>query len=1778
MNQDIDTDPKFKEWTKQRASIRGRLTAFEKFLLELKEVDPKDITSTKINELNLRAEKMEALFAEFERCQVQIELLCPVLDDQIVERELTETKFYTNISLAQSLIELHSSSKKQNSTICHSHHNDNLNVKLPIIKLPTFDGNYFLWLEFRDTFESLIHNNETLPDINKFHYLRSSLEGSAALIIKSIEFTSQNYFVAWDLLCQRYNNKKLLINNHLKALFRIENINRESHRSIRYLIDIVTKNLRALTTLGQPVDQWDTLIIFMISTKLDPITSGKWEEYRNNLPDLPPLSKFIDFLSNRADILETMQANKGEKGNNNTQKEFQTRNDQKNILPNRFSKTFLTSGSKAGSFSCPLCQKGHRIIDCETFKMLSIDNKLSEVSRLKLCSNCLRRGHEVTNCRLGPCRLCNQKHNTMLHKDKNSNNHSHYNKDDSSSSSQVITSPKSLSVQSSSQVLLGTALIKVINPVNNQTYIARALLDAGSQTSFITEDLKHKIGLVNCDPEPLIISGINNVQVRVSDRCDIMINSLSETFTTNLNCLIVPQITGQLPNMSVNINQLNLPHNIQLADPQFCTPAAVDMLLGAEIFFDILCPERISLGPNMPTIQNTKFGWIVAGQFNINNNPPSHNIYCNFTKDISEKLTQFWDLEKIPTDSKCPMSADDEYCEEHFSKTTKRLSDGRFCVKMPLKELPESSLGDSYKMAAKRLFNLEKKLSKNPYLKQQYSDFINEYEALGHLTKVNRPKFGHYLPHHAVIRDSSETTKLRVVFDASAKTTTKKSLNDIQYTGPVVQDNLFDILIRFRQHRFVLSGDIQKCYRQIMLDESQRNLQLILWRDDESKPIEVFQLNTVTYGTASAPFLSTRCLLQLSLECPDPIIAEIIKKDLYMDDLLTGSDTVENLAYIRDKVTQVLNSACFPLHKFRTNCPQAFTDSTSSESLDLTKQSSVLGVKWAPDTDTLSFSINMDHNEKITKRTILSNTCRIFDPLGLISPCTVVLKILLQNLWRLKLDWDEPVPNEIKKNWLKLANNINALLSVSVPRHVMCSTPVTCELHCFVDASQEAYGACVYMRTTDDTDSATVYLLCSKTKVAPLKPLTIPRLELSAALLGARLVRTVSNALRFSIHKTIFWSDSTITLGWIKTQPKILKAFVYNRIDEIHDLTSRDSWRHIPTDLNPADLASRGADPSQLVNSSLWWTGPEFLKLDESNWPRSPNIDNANLPEIKVLQSNVETKNSFIDLERYSNITKLKRIFAYINRFTHNCRNKENKLGGPLNEFELSQSLNCLIKIAQSESFSKEINLIKNKKKLTCSNLLQYSPFLDENGVLRLDGRLNNTEFNFERKHPALLHGRHHLTKLLMRAEHLRLLHAGPQLLMSSLREQFWPIGGRTLARKVVKQCIICTRYRAKTMEPLMGHLPASRVTQSYPFQICGTDFAGPFQISSKIGRGNRISKCYLCLFICFSTKAIHLETVSDLSTSAFLSCLRRFISRRGKPKQIYCDNGTNFVGAGNELSRALNAGMDSIFSFTAEEGIEFKYSPPYSPTFGGLWEAGVKSAKFHLKRIVGNASLTFEELSTLFAQIEAVLNSRPLTPLSCNPSDLSPLTPGHFLIGRPLTSLPSPPATEERKIRNRYQLIETLRESFWRRWHNEYLSELQRRTKWQLPYETLKEGSMVVFKEDKLPPMKWKIGRVHRLFPGKDGVSRVADFKTARGIERRALNKVCPLLHEEHILERPSAPMDPPAPSSAPQDVYAVAPNRSGRRARGGRDDRGPTGARRRQRHSSARQRPNNT
>ncbi|KAK9702279.1 Integrase zinc binding domain [Popillia japonica] len=750
---------------------------------------------------------------------------------------------------------------------------------------------------------------------------------------------------------------------------------------------------------------------------------------------------------------------------------------------------------------------------------------------------------------------------------------------------------------------------------------------------------------------------------------------------------------------------------------------------------------------------------------------------------------------------------------------------------MPLKDNIEQ-LGGTYDVALRKFIALEKMFQVNPSLHKQYLTFMKEYEDLGHMTKTNdhNNETDYHLLHHHVVKTESLTTKLRVVFDGSEWPSNGLSLNETQKVGPTLQNDLFSIIVRFRKHSVALTADVEKMYRKVWIHESERHLQQIIWRENQENPI--------------------------NNEDRNPVACDVIKNDFYVDDLLSGAEN-ENLAYdLFNGVSNILASANFTLRKWNSNDLNVLKkiSETRKEQEDKVYvcgdlQAKTLGIHWNPREDTFQFNVNLENKKLITKRIALSYISQIFDPLGLVSPVTVLAKVCSE--------------------WHNVIKSMHAVNMIRAPRYLVCTDTSSNELHCFSDASEKAYAACIYLKTTEPNSSCNVNLVCAKTKVAPLKSLTIPRLELCGALLLTRLtVKTVS-ALKLTISRTIYWTDSTIDFSWKRTSPQLLKTFVANRITEIQNASFVENWRHVPTKDNPADIASRGVYENTLEHCKLWWHGPSWLSKEETNWPIT-NYVKQNTLEMKEVQTCHALETTQDIFARFSTFTKLVRVVvSYILRVKVNClASKHQKTLGSLTTAELNRTLNMLIKLSQQESFFDDIVQLAKKRQLRTLNMLiklsQQESFFDD--IVQL----------------AKKHAKHTLAKLIFKDAHLKLMHAEPQLLLSHIRENYWPIGGRNLAKQVVGNCATCFKVNPKPLEALVGNnLPNNRLEAKYPFYAAGIDYAGPFLL--KEGKRRKRS-----LFICLTTRAIHLEVVSDLSTETFIMTLRRFTARRGKPAHIY--------------------------------------------------------------------------------------------------------------------------------------------------------------------------------------------------------------------------------------------------------------------------------------------------
>ncbi|XP_058443677.1 uncharacterized protein LOC131425643 [Malaya genurostris] len=927
-------------------------------------------------------------------------------------------------------------------------------------------------------------------------------------------------------------------------------------------------------------------------------------------------------------------------------------------------------------------------------------------------------------------------------------------------------------------------------------------------------------------------------------------------------------------------------------------------------------------------------------------------------------------------------------------------------------------------------------------------------------------------------------------------------------------------------------------YRMINVHTQDQPLQRILWRESPDDPLRTYQLTTVTYGTSSAPYLATRCLNKCAEdgERLHPVAANVIRKHFYVDDMLTGAHTVEEGVKLCNEVLTLLGSAGFNLRKLNSNesrilkgIPSYLRDEREILDIDTTSTVKTLGLIWEPSSDMFWFKLpRWNPTTPITHRVVLSDVGRLFDPYGLAGPVIVRAKMILQELWKGKYSWDEPLSQELQLQWLAFRSDLDRLSSISVPRWIAFDNNViTCELHGFCDASEKAYGAALYLRSITQNGHVTVRLVMAKSRIAPLedlskrkRKLSIPRLELSSALLLAHLYETVSKSIQIPA-KAYFWTDSTIVKCWLSSHPSRWQQFVANRVSEIQHITRGGIWSHVAGINNPADIISRGATPAELAERKEWWIGADFLQ-DNSCWPQTTEIleqqfDSVLLEERPLVTAVLQIfpPNEIFSL--HSSLLKLMRLTAWISRFAHNCKqiNKALVRTGMLTAREHAIALNTLVKIAQSESFPVEIaDLAASGQVKATSRLNSKDPFLEE-GLIRVGGRLRNANALYGRKHPVILDSKHPLTKLIMTDYHHRLLHGGPQLMLSCMKDRFWPLYGRNLARKVVHECVPCFRAKPSVHEQLMGDLPAERVTPAPAFLRVGIDYCGPFNIRNSQRKGVPL-KCYICLFVCLVVKAVHVEIVFDLTTEAFIAALKRFVARRGKPEIIICDNAANFVGARRELCELHRLFREeqcrnSIITEAAKEAIEFKFIPAKSPNFGGLWEAAVKSLKGHMRKVIGNSILRADEFQTVVTQIEACLNSRPITQMSNDHRDLEALTPGHFLIQRSLTAIPEPNLTEIPDNRlSKWQRLQQFTQTIWKRWSTDYLSDLQNRNKWSRRKNNLHIGTMVLIKEENLPPLKWQLARVIELHPGSDNITRVVTVRTKCGTYRRGIQKIC--------------------------------------------------------------------
>ena len=1079
----------------------------------------------------------------------------------------------------------------------------------------------------------------------------------------------------------------------------------------------------------------------------------------------------------------------------------------------------------------------------------------------------------------------------------------------------------------------------------------------------------------------------------------------------------------------------------------------------------------------------------------------------------------------LVTTEKCALSHEDRQFLAMI-KAEIKLIDGHYECPLPFRH-HDVVMPSNRAQAVHRANGLKKRFARDEKFEREYKGFMKRiidknYARLA--PDPPTPQRSWYLPHHAVYHPQ-KPDKIRVVFDCSCQYA-GACLNKELLQGPNMMNSLIGVLTRFRQERVAFIADIESMFYQVRIPESQQDYVRFVWWPDGNTDAELtdFQMQVHLFGGISSPSCANFALRKTADDNEaefGPEAANTLRKNFYVDDLLKSKQSTESSVELISAVRQMCKAGGFHLTKFVSNDRRVLESMSvedrskgvrnlnfSQEALPVER---ALGVYWCVENDTLGFRISLQ-DKPLTRRGVLSTVSSIYDPLGLASPFLLEGRRILQRLCVGGADWDDFIPDHERALWEKWRLNLPSLEHIEVSR---CVKPeefgevVSVSLHHFSDASQEGYGQCSYLRLVDNHAQIHCTLLLGKSRVPPVKPVTVPRLELTAATISVKVASLLKSELEYNCISEFYWTDSRVVLGYIKNDVRRFHVFVANRVQLIRSSSDVTSWRYVDTNNNPADDASRGLDCSRVSSSHRWFNGADFLWSTEQQWPqdlqgafisdddaevRRPKVSRAtNVTQVKDLVTLLEV--------RISDWRKLKTLVSVWLMFFEFLRNNRT-LNSVTLTVELMQRAEIeIIKSVQRRAFAAEIEQIKAHLNTDCSSadkraarylkraspLYRLNPFVDEQGILRVGGRLPNSDFSEEIKHPVILPKSAVVTSLIVRWCHEQVSHSGRGLTLNEVRTRgYWIIQANSFVRSFIFQCIRCRALRGKTGEQLMSDLPADRVNSAPPFTYCAVDLFGPFIIRE----GRRELKRYGCLFTCLACRAVHIETTNSLDTDSFINALRRLIARRGEIRELRSDQATNFVGADTELQKALQEMNHELISrYLQQNGADYKYivwkrNPPFASHMGGVWERQIRSVRSILSSLLkDHGSVLDDELfRTLLIEVEAVINSRPLTTETLSdPNSTVPLSPINLLTMKSKIVMPPPGCFQRTDLycRRRWRRVQHLTNEFWSRWKKEYLTSLQPRSKNCSKRRNFQVGDIVLLKEADVSRNSWPLARI---------------------------------------------------------------------------------------------------
>jgi hypothetical protein len=1320
-------------------------------------------------------------------------------------------------------------------------------VKLPKLEIPTFRGEYMEWQGFWDIYKAAVHDDVNLSKVQKFSYLLGSLKNEALDMVLGYQLSEANYDEVIAVLTERYGDTQRAKFGHFEALVAIKPASLNCKDLLRVYYEC-ERHIRSLVALGMSESDFTIAFVPIILQKLP--SDVKREVWSLNGGDEWTMANLRKFLKSAITARERSEpsfadasAYSSGSGRSDHRKPFNGKGGYQSIPPPKGSASMLVAHeTNDKQRKCRYCEQPHFADQCT--KCPTADSRREWLQSRKLCMICLGSGHKTRECivqrscyhcgKPGHHRsLCYSKFGTRKksfvvskQNQRTGAGHTLLNPDAPTFSPNTPV-PTTATVVALSQKEAGgnvevsflpTAYTTFMNTGTGRESVGRALMDTASSRTHVREDLCEKLKLPVVE-ESYVSSGHFGSKKRTTSkvkRVNLDVKCRDGTVIP-IVASVTKVISTPITRHPIDVERYPVMKQIPLAEPLNDKPdeLPIDVLIGSDYYYQFVEHEAAIRCEDGPVMVGSKFGFLTAGTMCIKDEGnPENTLVLLLTESSPGRcdpydrfgIERFWQIEDVGTKQKDQaMDVSDEQALSTFYDTLK-FENGRYWVTWPWKS-SKPELADNRKLAFARLHSTYNRLVKDRKLLEAYNDIIQQQLKAGITEVAPKQPTGpvYYVPHHEVLTPTKTTTKIRIVYDASSKARKDDlSLNDCMHRGIVILDDLCGLIMRFRLHKIAIVADIEKAFLQIGLQETERDVARFFWLRDINKPLTpsnvvILRFTRVYFGAISSPSLlgatldaHARKAEAASDDSDVKVMARQFCSNRYSDNVFCGAETNEKAIRYCHEAKKMCQEASMNLREYYTNSSEV--NATIPEA-DRGKASipKVLGVQWNLDKDSLSCCSMKDKcvipGVVPTKRQIVREVAQVFDPCGWFSPVIVSGKMLIQDLWKSGIGWDEKVDAELSERWQNIRFELLQISDIEIPRYIGdASAQSTCQLHIFCDASQKAAAASVYLRK-NAAGSITSDLVFAKTRIAPIEPSqTIPRLELVAVELGVNLKEFVKAELRLPIEKFVVWSDSQCVLQWLR-KTRLTTKFVKNRVESI--LKHKDvEFRYVPTAENPADLPSRGCSVLMLKENATWWHGPSWLVQQESRWPKCPFGDNVAEAEIVAVQ--VDSSSSamtplVIPIKNYSFLYKLLRVTAFVLRALRNFRSPpQSREVGRLRVAELAAAREFWDKLTQSRWFPEILRTGTASKQ---SNMYQLNVFVDQKGIIRCHSRLSRSDLSYEAINPILLPKNDPYTRLIILNAHEKVIHPGVQDTLAEVREMYWVLQGRSQVRKLIRQC-----------------------------------------------------------------------------------------------------------------------------------------------------------------------------------------------------------------------------------------------------------------------------------------------------------------------------------------------------------------------------------------------------